>query len=196
MTAVHSTVSIVKLIPAITVLHDDTLRDAVARSWMKVIDLSPYNSLDEVPQSPLFVGRSLLRHVNEVNDRAIYFYKVAVEEFGLTADHDVAIATAILHDLDKPLLFRVNDGAFALAEGAKAADHGTIGARIAREHGVPESITELVRVHSPFANVGLPGTAEGTIVHYADFVSNDFASISAGVEPVHSANKWVPKTPA
>jgi hypothetical protein len=43
--------------------------------------------------------------------------------------------------------------------------------------------------------VGLPGTPEGTIVHYADYIANDFASILMGVEPVHSAMRMVPKDP-
>jgi hypothetical protein len=34
---------------------------------------------------------------------------------------------------------------------------------------------------SAFASEGLPGTVEGTIVHYADFVSNDFAAILSGL---------------
>ena len=50
-----------------------------------------------------------------------------------------------------------------------------------------------VRVHSPFASAGVPGTPEGTIVHYADYIANDFASILMGVEPVHSAMRMVPK---
>ena len=83
----------------------------------------------------------------------------------------------------------------AYGDGYTGKDHGAVGAMIAREHGVPDSVTELVRVHSPFASIGLPGTPEGTIVHYADYIANDFASILMGVEPVHSAMRMVPKDP-
>jgi putative nucleotidyltransferase with HDIG domain len=181
------------LIPAIAEIHDESLRDAVASSWQAVVAQSPWASLDAVPQSPVIPDRSLLKHVNEVNDRAIYLHATAVETFGLVVERDCAIATAILHDLDKPLLYRYDGVTFSYGDGYTGKDHGAIGAGIAREHGVPDRVTELVRVHSPFASVGLPGTPEGTIVHYADYIANDFASILMGVEPVHSAMRMVPK---
>jgi putative nucleotidyltransferase with HDIG domain len=185
-----------KLIPAIAEVRDESLRNAVASSWQAVLAQSPYDSLDDVPQSPVFPERSLLKHINEVNDRALYLYATAVDTFGLVVDRDCAVATAILHDLDKPLLFRYDGKTFSMGEGYTGKDHGAVGAGIARQHGVPEHITELVRVHSPFASVGLPGTPEGTIVHYADYIANDFASLLMGVEPVHSAMRMVPKDPA
>ena len=40
------------------------------------------------------------------------------------------------------------------------------------------------------------GARHGTIVHYADYIANDFASILMGVEPVHSAMRMVPKDPS
>jgi len=184
------------LIPAIAEIRDDSLRDAVANSWQAVLRQSPWGSLDDVPQSPVIPDRSLLKHVNEVNDRAIYLHATAVETFGLVVDRDCAIATAILQDLDKPLLYRYDGVTFSYGDGYTGKDHGAIGAAIAREHGVPDRVTELVRVHSPFASVGLPGTPEGTIVHYADYIANDFASLLMGVEPVHSAMRMVPKDPA
>jgi putative nucleotidyltransferase with HDIG domain len=184
-----------KLIPAIAEIGDSTLRDAVADSWQAVVERSPYDSLDDVPQSPVIPDRSLLKHVNEVNDRALYLHTTAVETYGLVVDRDCAIATAILHDLDKPLLYRYDGVTFSYGEGYTGKDHGAVGAAIAREHGVPEAVAELVRIHSPFATgIGLPGTPEGTIVHYADYIANDFASILMGVEPVHSSMRMVPKS--
>ena len=181
------------LIPAIAEIRAHSLRDAVASSWLAVIVRSPYESLDDVPQSPVIPNRSLLKHVNEVNDRALYLYATAVDTYGLVVDRDCALATAILHDLDKPLLYRYDGVTFSYGDGYTGKDHGAVGATIASEHGVPDQVTELVRVHSPFASVGLPGTPEGTIVHYADYVANDFASLAMGVEPVHSAMRMVPK---
>jgi putative nucleotidyltransferase with HDIG domain len=182
------------LIPAIAEIGDGSLRDAVASSWQAVLTRSPYGSLDDVPQSPVIPDRSLLKHMNEVNDHALYLHATAVDTFGLVVDRDCALATAILHDLDKPLLYRYDGINFSYADGYTGKDHGAVGADIAREHGVPGRVTELVRVHSPFASIGLPGTPEGTIVHYADYIANDFASLLMGVEPVHSSMRMVPKT--
>jgi hypothetical protein len=82
---------------------------------------------------------------------------------------------------------------FGYAEGVLLSDHGALGARLCLEHGVPPAVADLVRVHSPFASVGLPGTIEGTIVHYADFVANDLASHQHGVAPIHSSFDLKPR---
>jgi putative nucleotidyltransferase with HDIG domain len=182
-------------IPAIELLRDGDLRRAVRDTWNAALSRSPYDSLDDVPQSPFMPRRSLRLHVNEVNERTLNVMDLAAGTFGLAFDRDLALATAILHDVDKPLLYRLDDGAFGYADGVRLSDHGALGARLCLEHGVPAAVAELVRVHSPFASVGLPGTVEGTIVHYADFIANDLASHQQGVGPIHSSFDLTPRRP-
>jgi putative nucleotidyltransferase with HDIG domain len=182
-------------IPAIELLADEDLRAAVRRTWEAALARSPYDALDEVPQSPFMPKRSLRLHVNEVNERTLNVMDLAATEFGLALDRDLALATAILHDVDKPLLYRLVDGEFGYAEGVLLRDHGALGARLCLDNGVPSAVADLVRVHSPFASVGLPGTVEGTIVHYADFVANDLASHQQGVAPIHSSFDLKPRGP-
>ena len=138
-------------------------------------------------------ARPLLHHVNEVNQRALDLIAVARDEYGLQFDADVALATAILHDVDKPMIYRFDGKIFSYAEGRSLRDHGALGAELCLEHGIPLAIAEMVRHHSAFASQGLPGTVEGTIVHYADWVSNDFAAILMGVETIHASTRPVPK---
>lgn len=176
------------LIPAIEELGDETLRTALTSSWVDALGSSPFNGLDEVPQSPLMVDRSLLDHINEVNRLCLEFVDVAANGFALTVDRDLALATAIVHDVDKPLLFRRSpDGGFAIADERRLDDHGALGAEVLLRNGVSAAIADLVRVHSPFASTGLPGTVEGTIVHYSDFVANDLACHQTGASPIHSS---------
>ncbi len=174
-------------IPAIDLLGDAGLQAAVRHTWDAALARSPYDSLDEVPQSPFMPKRSLCLHVNEVNERTLNVMELAEAQFGLALDRDLALATAILHDVDKPLLYRLVDGEFGYADGVLLSDHGALGARLCLEHGVPAAVADLVRVHSPFASVGLPGTVEGTIVHYADFIANDLACHQQGAAPIHSS---------
>jgi putative nucleotidyltransferase with HDIG domain len=180
---------IVAQIPAIAVLHSASLRRSVAATWEESLRRSPY-TLEQTPQSPLMMQRSLLRHVNEVNQMAIHLIGVAADTFGLDVDHDVALATAILHDVDKPLIFRRVGSELGFAPGTTLKDHGGLGADLAAEMGVPARISDMIRVHSPFASSGLPGTPEGTIVHYADFVANDFACEASGAPPIHSSLQY------
>ncbi len=185
---VSSASEIRSLIPAIAQLRDEPLRAAVAASWLEALRSSPYASLREVPQSPLMVDRPLLEHINEVNRLCLELIETASNGFRLTFDRELALATAIVHDVDKPMLFRrVDDGGFGVADGRELSDHGALGAEVLLRNGVPEAIADLVRVHSPFASTGLPGTVEGTIVHYSDFLANDFACHQVGASPIHSS---------
>jgi putative nucleotidyltransferase with HDIG domain len=180
-------------IPAIDLLDDPALRQAVRQAWQAALAQSPYGSLSEVPQSPFMPRRALLLHINEVNERTLNVIELAEVEFGLTVDRDLALATAILHDVDKPLMYRIDNGEFGYAEGVLMSDHGALGAELCLAQGVPARVADLVRVHSPFASVGLPGTVEGTIVHYADFVSNDLACLQQGSPLIHTSFDLKPR---
>ncbi len=181
-------------IPAVAQLESAALREAVLRTWAASLERSPYPSLADSPQAPHMPGRALVKHVNEVNQRALDLLDVARKEYGLTPDYDVTLATAILHDVDKPMIYRWDGRDFSYADGRSLKDHGAVGAELCLEYGVPLEIAEMVRHHSAFASEGLPGTVEGTIVHYADFVSNDFAAIVSGVETIHASTRLVPRS--
>ncbi len=179
--------------PATRRIEDAALRRAVLRTWSASLARSPYADLAASPQAPHMPARPLLLHVNEVNARALDLIDVARREYGLRVDADVALATAILHDVDKPMIYRYDGNTFSYAEGRTLRDHGALGAELCVEHGIPLEIAEMVRHHSAFASQGLPGTVEGTIVHYADWVSNDFAAVLMGVETIHASTRPVPK---
>jgi hypothetical protein len=186
--AVSNVSEIRSLIPAIEQLREEPLRAAIAAAWLEALRSSPYESLREVPQSPLMVDRPLLDHINEVNRLCLEFIETAANGYRLTVDRDLALATAIAHDVDKPMLFRrLDDGQFGVADGRDLNEHGAIGADVLLRNGVPETIAGLVRVHSAFASTGLPGTVEGTIVHYSDFLANDLACHQVGAPPIHSS---------
>jgi putative nucleotidyltransferase with HDIG domain len=180
-------------IPAIGDFDDAELRRAITDTWTASLAASPYDDLRDVPQSPVIVNRPLYLHVNEVNDLARKFIDFAVS-LGLTIDHDVTLAAAILHDVDKPLIYRrAAPDTLGYAEGTRLQDHGPLGASLALQHGVPSAIADLVRVHSPFASTGLPETAEGTALHYADVLANDMAAVQFGSPTIHCGFTLVPK---
>src|SRR5690606_20724721 len=77
-------------IPAIAELHDDALRAAVLQTWEASMKASPFDHLDQVPQSPLMLDRGLLQHVNEVNERALDVIALARDHYRLAVDEDVA----------------------------------------------------------------------------------------------------------
>jgi putative nucleotidyltransferase with HDIG domain len=185
--------ALAEAMPATGRIESDALRRAVLRTWAASLERSPYADLAVSPQAPHMPARPLLSHVNEVNARALDLIDVARREYGLRVDSDLALATAILHDVDKPMIYRYDGNAFTYAAGRTLRDHGALGAELCLEHGIPLEIAEMVRHHSAFASQGLPGTVEGTIVHYADWISNDFAAVLMGVDTIHASTRPVPK---
>ena len=185
--------NLAEAMPAVAQLSSPSLREAVLATWCESLERSPYESLAVSPQAPHMPTRSLVLHVNEVNQRALDLLQVATKEYALNPEADITLATAILHDVDKPMLYRWDGQDFTYADGRSLKDHGAVGAELCLANGVPLEVAEMVRHHSAFASEGLPGTVEGTIVHYADFVSNDFAAIVSGVETIHASTRPVPK---
>lgn len=175
-------------IPAIADLDSRDLRDAVVRTWTAALDKGGYRHLVEVPQSARMTNRSLLGHVNEVNDLVLMLMRLATRHYRLAPDKDTLLAASILHDVDKAFMYRRSaTGGLDFSEGYTVADHGPAGATLAAACGVPECICDLVRKHAPFNYDGhLPATVEGTILHYGDLTAFDLAAVQCGATPIHA----------
>lgn len=175
-------------VPAIDAIADASLQQAVTRTWVAALAAGGYSSIRDVPQSAAFPGRSLLDHVNEVNALAAHLLDLAAATFDLTPDRDTALAGAILHDVDKAFIQRLQpSGVIAYVDGYTINDHGPAGADLALDCGVPDAVATLVRNHAPFNYAGhLPPTVEGTVVHYADLAAADLAAVQAGAVPIHA----------
>jgi putative nucleotidyltransferase with HDIG domain len=175
-------------IGAIAQLADARLREAVIQTWLTALERGGHQSFDGLPVSKGIRTRSLLQHVNDVNALALYLLALAETSFGLKPDRDITLAGAILHDVDKAFILRLQpSGEVEYVDGYTMQDHGPAGAALALASGVAEKVCELVRTHAPFNYDGhLPGTVEGTIIQYADLTAFDLASNQDGVPPIHA----------
>lgn len=182
------------LVPAIGGIQKTRLRTAVCHTWQASMERSAYADVRDVPQSPFLPDRSLLCHVNDVCVAAAKLVELSDDLFASRPDTELTMAAAILHDVDKPLLYQRAGSSVTYTDGYSHADHGPVGADLGRAHGVPESVAELVCGHSPFRTErGLPGTVEGAIVYYADLVSADLSMVAAGTAPFHALMRYVPR---
>jgi putative nucleotidyltransferase with HDIG domain len=187
----QSVVEPVELFPSIRLIQAKTLRVAVVSTWRTSLEDSPYDDPHDVPQNPILLRRSLCLHVNEVAERSLEMY-VAAMETGVNVDRDVLLAAVLLHDVDKPSLYRVVDGEFAWADGRGSDDHGPLGARLALANGIPERVAQLIAYHSPFSPHGPDaGSAESTILHYADLTASDIAMLACGQTPLCARTRIV-----
>jgi putative nucleotidyltransferase with HDIG domain len=188
-----STVSeVIRLIPAIEKITDSALRDSVVLTWACSWKDSDYESLEDVLQGE--GSMKLLRHVTDVNDQVDYVTGLAEGRYGLAVDHDVALAAAILHDVDKPLLWTSDgDDTIAFRPGRSLRDHGILGAELARLCGVPEQVHRIVRGHSMYSDLMEERRSpEAVVVHHADSLAGNLGALSVGAIPACGLTKSVP----
>jgi putative nucleotidyltransferase with HDIG domain len=172
------------LIPAIARLRDEALRDAALRTWCLAWEQSGYDDLRDVPDAPGRNRGPLLTHVNLVNDRIADVIGISERDFGVSVDYEVALCAAILHDVDKPLLWEVDGDVSRMIVGRTPLDHGEIGARLARSCGVPERIIGIVLGHSLYNDhVAERRSPEAVVLFHADMLSSTFAALADGHVP-------------
>lgn len=169
-------------------ISDPELRNAVVSTWSSALRRGGHQRISDVPQSKGIPDRGLREHINEVTRLALIILDVAETQYGINANRDVVVAAAILHDVDKSFIQGwVGGGMVDYLPPYGIDDHGSAGAQLAIDEGIPPEVAALVRDHAPFNYAGhLPGTVEGTIIHYADLLAADLAAIQYGATPIHA----------
>lgn len=189
----ESTVSeVMSLIPAIEKVRDSTLRDSVVLTWACSWKDSDYESLQDVLQGQGSI--KLLRHVNGVNDQVDHVVRLAEGTYGLDVERDVALAAAILHDVDKPLLWTSDgDDKITFRPGRSLRDHGILGAELAELCGVPKEVHRIVHGHSMYSDLMEERRSpEAVVVHHADALAGNLGALSVGAIPACGLTKSVP----
>ncbi|MCK4849089.1 MAG: HDIG domain-containing protein [Candidatus Heimdallarchaeota archaeon] len=109
-------------------------------------------------------------HVRIVTDLAIQSAKL-LQENGLTLNMDYLIASAILHDVGKPIEYAVqSDGKVGKSDTGNRLRHPVIGTGLALKHELPYEVAQNIYQHSWEGERGPGRTAEGEIIHRCDFL--------------------------
>ncbi len=168
-----------KVFPEIDAIKDPQLREQVAEAWIEAWHASKYSQIEDAvfgPQTPQY---KLMDHVRGVTNIAIGIAKVLKEIHGFQFNEDHVIAGALLHDIDKMIIFEKKGEVYGVAEVARKFPHGYLGALIAHKVGLPEEIEHLILSHTGKQIVS-PKTIEAVIVHYADYADYDAVSYNSG----------------
>jgi len=105
---------------------------------------------------------------------------VIEREQGVKVERDTLIAGAILHDIDKLLIFHQSSGE-TTHMGMHLA-HTTIGAHLALKAGLPLEIVHIIAAHSSNYSSLSPRSPEAAIVYHADHVVTETWTMEKNID--------------
>jgi putative nucleotidyltransferase with HDIG domain len=165
-----------RLWPELDWIGDGTLREQVARTWERALELSPLEpeDLEEIPFTLLVADcrATFMEHKRCVVHIARRGAEAMTEFMGtsLSIDLDVVIAGAILADVGKLLEYEKVDGQARQSARGKALRHPFTGVALAMEAGVPDAVCHIIAAHAGEGDL-VQRSTEAIIVHHADFMA-------------------------
>ena len=160
------------------------LQEAIVTAWASAWASSTHERLEDMPFSPGSSFFPLAQHVNEVTRAGVDLGKRAAADWGTTFDPDVLVPILILHDVDKPLLYRREGAGSVHTDLYYELPHGVIGGMMLKELGFAHTIVSTVATHAtnaPFHGRNL----EAHVLHYADLFAADHAFRVMGETPLY-----------
>jgi len=162
-----------KHLPMINNIDDPDLRDKVYGLLAGVLNESPYQDITDVPNftTELMGGEdeeTFVRHTGAVVSGAMAFAGALQSAYGIRIDDDILLAGAILHDVEKPVAYARKGNVVELTPLGRKTLHGEIGASMARQAGLPETVINIIASHSPTEGKIPPASIEAVIVRCCD----------------------------
>ena len=109
-------------------------------------------------------------HVRIVTDLAIQSADLLSKQ-GIPIKRDLLIASAILHDVGKPLEYATNSkDKIGKSDTGNRLRHPVTGAGLAMKHSLPYEVVQNIYQHSWEGERGPTRTPEGEILHRCDFL--------------------------
>ena len=162
---------LMKELPSISKIGDDALRDLVIEVWVRFWRESPYNDISEAPNftRELSCGdETLMRHTNAVANMSEAAAREFQQVYGVSLNYDNLLAGAVLHDVDKLVLYGHQGDSVELTELGRKVTHGEYGSRVAKQVGLPEQVVNIIASHSVVRRETLPTSIEAVLVSYCD----------------------------
>ena len=166
--------NLTKQLPSISKIRDDTLRDLVIEVWVRFWRESPYGDISEAPNftSGLSCGdETLVRHTNAVVNMSEASAREFQKVYGVSLNYDNLLAGAVLHDVDKLVLYGYQSNSVELTELGRKVTHGEYGARAAEQAGLPEQVVNIIASHSLIKRETSPATIEAVLVSTCDWAN-------------------------
>lgn len=157
----------------------EEIREKIITAWATSIGHSSFPGIDSIPYSLLAPSYKLIEHVNEVTRIGLYMVEFYQENWNMEINFNEIVPILLLHDVDKPLLFRMSNGKLEASDLYDQVLHGVLGSYILNELGFPEKVVFSVSTHAVKSPIH-GNSKEDAILHYADLFSADHAIMKDG----------------
>lgn len=171
------------LFSGINDINDPDIRKKVIDLWWGTWKESDFERIEDLSQwqsAKEKLDISNVEHTNQVVACALAMASAVERIQGVKVDRDTLIAGAILHDIDKLLIFHPSSGE-TTQMGMNLA-HTTIGAHLALKAELPLEIVHVIAAHSSNYSSTSPKSVEAVIVYHADHVVTETWAITKNID--------------
>jgi len=175
--------SIRQLFPTIEKIKSADLREKVITTWYHAWKRSNFPGIEVLHQFEPARARIAYTNVEHTNHVCLACDRTAemlTEVLGQDINREDLMAGAILHDVDKIVIFDYKTGGFT-ATGRRFA-HAVMGASMALMEGLPESVAHIIGAHSWRFSPTPPVTVEALILRHLDHVAAQTYYFARGLD--------------
>jgi len=174
---------ILRLFPAVVRIKDEGMREKVIQTWFKAWKLSNFPRIEDVHQfEPArdYIAYTNVDHTNQVVEACARMAVIPPEILNLPLNQDYLLAGALLHDVDKMVIFDAQTGGWT--EAGRRTPHAVAGAAMARAEGLPDEVAHIIEAHSTKFSPHPPKSIEAVILRHADLIVANAVYMARGLE--------------
>jgi putative nucleotidyltransferase with HDIG domain len=168
----------------------EELRGKVVRTLLTAWKAGNYARIEDVHQFEPARDRiayTNVDHTNQVVRLCVKFAEALQDVLKVPVNMDSLLAGALLHDVDKMVIFDAATGRFT-PTGIKCP-HGVLGAELAAQEGLPEEVTHIIGTHSAKYSTSRPRSLEAFILRHADQLACKTTYLAHGLDDEQVINE-------
>jgi len=147
-------------------IKNQKLKEKVVKVWSLAADRGKWNKLEDIPFTLVFENSGLLvDHTKRITKLVWNVAKIRQEKL----NKNYLVAGALLHDVGKLIEYEFKDGKVIKSKLSEKMRHPEIGAKLAKECGLPDNVVHIIATHSHEGD-SMNRTPEAIIIHHCDFI--------------------------
>ncbi|MFA5027582.1 MAG: HD domain-containing protein [Candidatus Methylomirabilota bacterium] len=179
-----------QLFPETQRIRNGELRSKVVQTFLTVWKAGNYARIEDVHQFEPARDRlayTNVDHTNQVVRLCVKFAEALEDTLKVSVNMDHLLAGALLHDVDKMVIFDAATGRFT-PTGIKCP-HGVLGAELAAQGGLPDEVTHIIGTHSAKYSTSRPRSLEAFILRHADQLACKVTYLAQGLDDEQVINE-------